>query len=88
MESDNSWHLDKKVPVAVIVFLLMQTVTLVWWAGTLTQRVATLEEISKSRQTILERMTRIETTMEYLVKTADKNEDTLKKIEGLLKKEK
>ena len=30
---DNAWHLDKKVPIALIVTVLMQGAGTVWWAS-------------------------------------------------------
>jgi hypothetical protein len=32
------WHLDKKVPVALIVAIIMQTATAVWWAAGISAR--------------------------------------------------
>lgn len=40
---DNGWHLDKKVPIALILAMLVQTATIVWWASAITARVGTLE---------------------------------------------
>lgn len=33
------WHLDKKVPLALILSLIVQTAAMVWWAATLSARV-------------------------------------------------
>jgi hypothetical protein len=33
------WHLDKRVPIALILALVMQTAGMVWWAAGLTHRV-------------------------------------------------
>jgi hypothetical protein len=38
-----SWHLDKRVPIAMIAALLFQTAGLVWWAAKLDGRVGELE---------------------------------------------
>ena len=45
-EGDNGfgWHLDKRVPIALIAALVMQTVGTVWWASGLNTRVAQLEQ--------------------------------------------
>lgn len=40
---DEPWHLDKRVPVALIVTILIQTAAAVWWASETTQRLDTLE---------------------------------------------
>lgn len=33
------WHLDRKVPIALIAALLVQTIGVVWWASGLEHRV-------------------------------------------------
>lgn len=35
------WHLDKRVPLALIVTLCLQTAGMVWWAATLSATVGT-----------------------------------------------
>lgn len=42
-----SWHMDKKVPIAIIVTIIIQTLSLGWWASKLDSRVANLEENDK-----------------------------------------
>lgn len=36
--ADNHWHLDKKVPITLIVVLLVQFAGGIWYAGRSTQR--------------------------------------------------
>jgi hypothetical protein len=33
------WHLDKRVPIAIITAIAVQTFGIVWWAATLSARV-------------------------------------------------
>ncbi len=40
---DHHWHLDKRVPVALILTILAQTIGAVWWAASLSARVDVLE---------------------------------------------
>jgi len=65
------WHLDKKVPIALIGALLIQAGTIIWWASGLEGRMTSYDrrisaneaEISKTdsaQDTITERLTRIE----------------------------
>lgn len=42
-----AWHLDKKVPVTIILTILLQTAALIWWASKMDSRVATLEETDR-----------------------------------------
>jgi acyl transferase domain-containing protein len=37
------WHLDKRVPVALIATLLGQMVVAIWWAASINQRVEAIE---------------------------------------------
>lgn len=37
------WHLDKRVPIALILTVLLQTLSIVWWASNMTARVASVE---------------------------------------------
>jgi len=38
------WHLDRKVPIALIVAIALQTFGVVWWAATVTETVNQLAE--------------------------------------------
>lgn len=37
------WHLDKRVPLAIIVSILAQTGGIIWWASAIDRRVTELE---------------------------------------------
>ena len=37
------WHLDKRVPVAIIFAIFMQTTGAIWWASSIQSRVSTNE---------------------------------------------
>lgn len=41
--ADAHWHLDKRVPVALLVGLLAQGGAGVWWAGTANERLSQVE---------------------------------------------
>lgn len=43
IDADKAWHLDKKVPVAIIAVLLMQVAGLVWWGSQIESRVSVAE---------------------------------------------
>lgn len=40
---DTGWHMDKRVPIALILAILVQTGSVFWWASAISQRVAALE---------------------------------------------
>ena len=48
------WHLDKRVPVALIIGLIAQAATFVWWAG------QTASQLDYDRRDIGRNTTRIE----------------------------
>ena len=40
---DEKWHLDKRVPISIIVTLCIQTATIVWWAAGMNHQIQTHE---------------------------------------------
>lgn len=40
---DHRWHLDRKVPIAIIVAIVGQTVAATWWAASLAAKVDMIE---------------------------------------------
>lgn len=66
-----SWHLDKRVPITLILAICMQTLSALWWAASMNykvesyeRRLENLETITKETGTqytaIIERMARLE----------------------------
>lgn len=49
-----NWHLDKKVPIAIILAIVVQTSGLIWWAATLNSRVSSLEARDSTQQTLID----------------------------------
>jgi hypothetical protein len=54
MTQTEPWHLDKRVPLALIGVILLQTLALGWWAATITARVQMLESQQVTQHTRLE----------------------------------
>lgn len=63
-EPDRHWHLDKRVPIALIFTIAVQTATLIVWGTQLTERVSQLERTEAVRAAIApqsaDRLTRVE----------------------------
>jgi lysozyme family protein len=79
--SDESrWHLDKRVPIALIFTIVMQTAGLVWWASSLTERVNTLERRADASAPQAERITRLEVNIEVV-------KDGIAEIKRLIRRE-
>jgi peptidoglycan hydrolase CwlO-like protein len=38
-ETRETWHLDKRFPLALILTIVMQTLTVVWWAAGISARI-------------------------------------------------
>ena len=41
---ESSWHLDKRVPIAIFVVLALQSLSAAFWAGAINNRTAALEQ--------------------------------------------
>lgn len=63
---DASWHLDKKVPIALILAIGLQTAGIVWWGGTMSERVNALERKADNAAPQGERLARVETKVEAI----------------------
>lgn len=60
------WHLDKRVPLALIVTIIIQTAGLVWWASSLSERVNSLERSRDATAPQADRLTRVEVKIESI----------------------
>lgn len=43
-DSKQHWTVDKRIPLALVITIVLQTGGLVWWAATISSRVAVLEQ--------------------------------------------
>lgn len=50
------WHLDKKVPLSIILAIGIQTVCLFMWGARLDQRVSVIEGVTGNHTVIIEAM--------------------------------
>ncbi|MCV6577445.1 MAG: hypothetical protein OIF58_17110 [Cohaesibacter sp.] len=71
------WHLDKRVPVALIVTLMIQTFGVIWWAASMSERVNFLERQMQERSDQSERLTRLEVNMKAVVSATTRIERKL-----------
>jgi hypothetical protein len=63
-EDDKHWTVDRRVPLALIVTIVLQTGGLVWWASSLSERVNVLEKRAEQTAPQAERLTRVEVRLE------------------------
>lgn len=54
------WHLDKRVPIALILAIALQTGGALVWAGAASERLKTLEARSARTDEMVERTARLE----------------------------
>ena len=78
--SDSSWHLDRKVPVAIILALGVQTAGVVWWGATVAERLNALERKVELAAPQADRLTKVETRLEAV-------QDGISEIKSILRKE-
>ncbi|MGB5092678.1 MAG: hypothetical protein WBN97_05145 [Parvibaculum sp.] len=59
MEAEG-WHLDRRVPIAMIVAIVIQSGAGLVWAGAASERLGTLESRSIRTDEVVERTARLE----------------------------
>lgn len=57
------WHLDKKVPLSIILALIVQSIVLIVWAATLDNRVGVVEQNVTAHSVTLETMKNAQNTI-------------------------
>jgi len=85
--NDSHWHLDKRVPVALILTIIIQTVGAVWWAASLSSRVDILEARWHQFEAVTDRLrvqenkqARADTRLEALYTRLDRIERKLDRL--------
>lgn len=59
-DHDTQWHLDKKVPLALIGTIVMQTIMVTWWAANASARLEAVEKKVEAAAPQAERIVRLE----------------------------
>lgn len=71
------WHLDKRVPIALIAALMLQFAGVVAWGTQMTARVSQLEQIAGNFREDRDRLIRIETDVTAIDRRLERMEDRL-----------
>lgn len=71
-QAENHWHLDKRVPIALIVTILMQTAGMGIWVGSIQARVEANERAIMDNADTAERLARIEAILERVERRLDR----------------
>lgn len=80
-ESDTKWHLDRRVPISMILAILIQTGGVMWWAASANERLNSLEQKMLLVAPQGDRLTRVEVNIETI-------KDSLTEIKAVLRREK
>ena len=77
--NDNrGWRIDKHIPVALLIAILIQTCGAIWWAASISGRVSTLEQQNAALIPLTAAVAKVETSI------IDMKED-LKDVKALLR---
>ena len=77
-ESSPHWQVDRRIPLALIFTIAVQTCGIVWWASGLTSRVESLERQVAAAKPQGDRLTRVEVRLDNVV-------DGISEIKALLR---
>jgi hypothetical protein len=72
------WTVDRKVPLAMIFAIVMQTMGAVWWAASVNSRLQYLEENDKITNIAVQELSEIKVHMEYQRKALEAIEEHLR----------
>ena len=78
--TDMAWHLDKRVPLALILAISLQSAGMIWWAAQLDGRVRHLEVASSAASDINARLIRVEVQLANQTETLDRIDRRVEKF--------
>lgn len=88
---DDRWAIDKKVPIALVFAIMLQSAGLIWWGARLESRVATLETQRQEQATetnttkVPERLKALEVQSTFTITTLQELRQDIKEIGMRLK---
>lgn len=68
-ENKEHWHLDRRVPLALIIAIFLQTAGVFYWGGQVETRVTNLEAQVSKNTTMSERLSRVEEGVSWIKTT-------------------
>jgi hypothetical protein len=72
------WHLDKRVPIALIVTIALQFAGIVWWGAQISARVDTLERAIVVQNEDHDRLVRVESTVSSIDQRLERIENRVR----------
>lgn len=76
----DEWHLDKRVPLALIITIVLQSMCAVWWAASMQARIDGLEKMLATQEQNQTRLARLEQVTVMQTRALDRIEDKLDRI--------
>lgn len=77
---EQHWTLDRRIPIALVFAIFMQTISAVWWASTTNNRVENLERRVDVAENLTERVVRLEVVLNNVDKTLVRLNRTIDKL--------
>lgn len=63
---ETKWHLDRRVPISLILAIAIQTGSILWWAASVSARLDNLEQKTAVVGPQSDRLTRVEVQLEVV----------------------
>ena len=63
-QRERHWSLDRRIPLALIVTIALQTAVFAFWLGTVSARLDTVEGMVQRSMSNADRLTRVEVKLE------------------------
>lgn len=79
-EEDKQWHLDKRVPISLLLAILLQTIGVVWWGATMAEKVVVLKDRMDAIAPNSDRLTRVEVKVDTLLGSVSRIEAQTRKL--------
>lgn len=65
-KSNESWHLDKRIPIAIIMTIALQTTGAIWFAATAWARINSAEQWISENKPIVQQLPVIQNDISYI----------------------
>jgi hypothetical protein len=78
------WHLDRRIPVAFVIYLFVQAAGFGWWASGVQSEIANHRSAIASLQHKSDRIAVIETELKHISKTLEKMVEKVERLETAL----
>lgn len=78
----HEWKIDKHIPIAVIMAMVMQTFAIIWWAAQMEARVNVLETQTAQNTLVIDRVSRVEEKVSAL---RESNQRIEQKIDQMIR---